>query len=155
MTCSGINLVKNGDFQQGLNFWSGTGVILANHIVRRGNVSALLKKGSVLRQQQRIQAEKGCAYYLYFRLFNVTPASLQAKLFATVTYLDEQDRILRTTPLEVQPHINRKNQFQSFFNIVPPPPSATRKFSIKISVEAGVIFLDYIRFSSHVVEGAG
>jgi hypothetical protein len=54
--------------------------------------------------------------------------------------------------LEVQPHVNRQNQFQSFFTVVPPPPGATRKFSIKFLVETGVVFLDYIRFSSHVVE---
>jgi hypothetical protein len=151
MACSNTNVLVNEGFRQGLAPWTGTNIKVVPNPVYNGDSSVLLTTGSVLKQKRPLQVEKGCAYYLYFRVLNASPASARANFFATVSYLDNNGKILRSTPLLVLLPRATALKFKSYFSIVPPPPKKTRYVSVVFSGVKGRIFVDYIRLASHVV----
>jgi hypothetical protein len=151
MACSNTNILVNGGFRQGLAPWTGTKIKRLPNPVYKGDSSVLLTNGSILKQTRPLRISPGCAYYLYFRLLNVSTSNVQANLFATVAYLDQNGKILRSTPLQVQPPKARKLAFNSYFDIVPPPPAATKSVLVVFSGVTGSIFVDYIRLAAHSV----
>ncbi|WP_028775600.1 hypothetical protein [Shimazuella kribbensis] len=151
MACTNTNIIVNGGFRTGLAPWTGTNVKIVKNPVYKNDSSALLRTGSVLKQRQALTIQKGCAYYLYFRLLNVTPSGLNANLFATVSYLDNHGNIIRSTPLQIILPRAKKLAFKSYFNIVPPPPAQTRSVSVVFSSVKGTVFVDYIRLAAHTV----
>jgi hypothetical protein len=151
MACTNTNILVNGGFRQGLAPWTGTDVKRVKNPVYKDDASVLLRTGSVLKQRQPLTIQKGCAYYFYFRLLNATAGGAQAKLFATVTYLNGNGKILRSTPLQILLPRAQKLAFKPYFNIVPPPPAATKKVAVSFSGVRGAIFVDYIRLAAHTV----
>lgn len=151
MACSNTNILVNGGFRRGLAPWTGTNVKVVPNPVYKGDSSVLFKTGSVLKQVRPIEIQSGCAYYLYFRLLNASPANVQGKLYATVSYLDSRGKILRSTPLLIQLPKATKLVFKPYFNIVPPPSSATKDVTVVFSGVQGNIFVDYIRLAAHTV----
>lgn len=151
MACTNTNILVNGGFRLGLTPWTGNNVKRVKNPVYSGDASVLLRTGSVLKQRQPLNIQKGCAYYFYFRLLNATSRGRKANLFATVAYLNESGRILRSTPLQILLPRARKSAFKPYFNIVPPPPAATKKVAVSFSGVKGTIFVDYIRLAAHTV----
>lgn len=152
MACTNTNILKNGGFRRGLAPWTGIGIKRVKNPVYANDASVLLKTGSVLKQTQPLNIQRGCAYYFYFRLLNATPAGANGSLFATVAYRDKNGKILRSTPLYIIVPKATKLAFKPYFNIVPPPPAATRSVTAVFSNVQGSIFVDYIRLAAHVVE---
>jgi hypothetical protein len=151
MACNNTNILVNGGFRQGLAPWTGINVKRVKNPVYKNDYSVLLRTGSVLKQKQRLTIQRGCAYYLYFRLLNVTAAGAQANLFATVAYLDQNGRILRSTPLQIILPRATRLAFKPYFNIVPPPPAQTKSVSVSFSGVRGTIYVDYIRLAAHTI----
>ncbi|MCH5584152.1 hypothetical protein MK805_04120 [Shimazuella sp. AN120528] len=151
MACTNTNILANGGFRQGLAPWTGINIKRVANPVYKGDASVLLQNGSVLKQKQPITIQKGCAYYFYFRLLNATTGGRTANLFATVVYLDRNGKILRSTPLQILLPKASKLAFKPYFDIVPPPPSATRSVAVSFSGVKGKIFVDYIRLAAHTV----
>lgn len=151
MACTNTNILVNGGFRQGLAPWTGTDVKLIKNPVYKDDWSVLLQTGSILKQKQPLVIQKGCAYYFYFRLLNATAGGAQASLFATVAYLDGKGNILRSTPLLIILPKAGKLAFKPYFDIVPPPPAATKKVTVSFSGVKGTVFVDYIRLAAHSV----
>jgi hypothetical protein len=151
MGCTNTNILVNGGFRRGLAPWTGSNVKLVKNPVYKGDASVLLRTGSILKQRQPLNTQKGCAYYFYFRLLNATSGGRTANLFATVIYLNDSGKILRSTPLQILLPKARKLAFQPYFTIVPPPPAATKKVAVSFSGVKGTVFVDYIRLAAHTV----
>ncbi|MBA4600884.1 hypothetical protein [Thermoactinomyces mirandus] len=155
MACSGRNLLKNGGFRRGVAPWRGRRIRRLNNPLRSGDYSIFMSAvrtgaDAVLQQTVYAPFERGCAYYLYFRLLNVTPSESRTDLYATVAYLNKNHRIIRSTPLLIRPPVQTHNWY-SYFTIVPPPPRGTRMVSVVFLLGNGSLFVDYIRFASHVI----
>lgn len=153
MACSGRNILINGGFQRGSALWTGKRIRRLKNPLRTGDYSMWmsathLSADSVLKQTVYGPFEKGCSYYLYFRLLNVTPPDSKTKLYATVAYLNENRQIIRSTPLLIHPPYQGKRWY-TYFNIVPPPPLNTRFISVVFLLKSGSLFVDYIRLASH------
>jgi hypothetical protein len=151
MACTNTNIIVNGGFRRGLAPWTGTNLKIVKNPVYKNDFSMLLRTGSVLKQRQTLTIQKGCAYYLYFRLLNATPGGVEANLFATVSYLDRNGNSIRSTPLQIILPRAKKLAFKPYFNIVPPPPAQTRSVSVVFSNVKGTVFVDYIRLAAHTV----
>jgi hypothetical protein len=152
MACTNTNILKNGGFRRGVAPWTGTQLRRVKNPVYANDASMLLTTGSVLKQAQPLTIQRGCAYYFYFRLLNVTPNGANGSLYATVAYRDKNGKILRSTPLYIIVSKAIKLAFKPYFNIVPPPPAATKFVTAVFSNVKGTIFVDYIRLAAHVVE---
>ncbi|WP_143085182.1 hypothetical protein [Planifilum fulgidum] len=113
-------------------------------------MSASPRLPAALKQTVSGPFERGCAYYLYFRLLNVTPPSSRAEIYATVAYLDKNRRILNSTPLLVRPPRQTKSWYP-YFSIVPTPPRGTAMLSVVFLLAKGTLFVDYISVASHKV----
>jgi len=113
-------------------------------------MSATRSRPAALKQTVSGPFEQGCAYYLYFRLLNVTPPTIQAEIYATVAYLDKNRRIINSTPLLVRPP-RRLKSWYPYFSIVPTPPRGTAMLSIVFLLASGTLFVDYISIASHKV----
>lgn len=151
MTYLNTNILVNGGFRLGLAPWTGTNIKRVQNPVNKEDYSVLLRNGSVLKQKRPLTISPGCAYYLYFRLLNASARNVQANLFATVVYLDGKGNILRSTPLDIKPPAQSKLQFKAYFEIVPPPPIATKSVAVVFSDVTGSIFVDYICLAAHKV----
>jgi hypothetical protein len=154
MACSGKNLLKNGGFTRGIAPWTGTRIRRMKNPLRPGDyslfMSATRSRPAALKQTVSGPFEQGCAYYLYFRLLNVTPPTSQAEIYATVAYLDKNRRIINSTPLLVRPP-RRLKSWYPYFSIVPTPPRGTAMLSVVFLLASGTLFVDYISIASHKV----
>lgn len=153
MACSGRNILINGGFQRGTAPWTGKRIHRMKNPLRAGDYSMWMGAtntgdDSVLKQTVYGPFEKGCSYYLYFRLLNVTPPKDKTVLYATVAYLNANRQIIRSTPLLIHPP-HQGMRWYSYFNIVPPPPLKTRFVSVVFLLKKGLLFVDYIRLASH------
>ncbi|MBA4494953.1 hypothetical protein ACFO25_01755 [Paenactinomyces guangxiensis] len=154
MPCSNRNLLVNGGFSRGLVPWTGSNINRLPNPVYGNDFAVLMGKAgtnerSVLKQTVPGPFEQECSYYLYFRVLNVTPQGSQARLFAAVAYLDRNQEIIRSTPLLILPPQARELKWFPYFTIVPPPPANARNASVIFLLQAGVLFVDYIRLASH------
>lgn len=156
MACSNRNLLVNGNFRRGQSPWRGHNVHLTanplhadDYAMAMGNLQS--DRPSVLFQTVNGPFERGCAYYLYFRVLNRSPQSVQPRLVAAVSYLDHHKDILRTTPLLVLPPHETPQRFNAYYTIVPPPPVGTRYMVVVFYVNRGTVLVDYIRVASHNV----
>ncbi|MBH8585034.1 hypothetical protein [Thermoactinomyces sp. CICC 10520] len=153
MACSGRNILINGGFQKGSAPWTGKRIRRMKNPLRAGDYSMWMgatRAGgdSILKQTIRGPFERGCAYYLYFRLLNVTPPQSKAELYAAVAYLNEKRQMIRSTPLLIRPPY-LGNKWYSYFTIVPSPPLNARYVSVVFLLRKGLLFVDYIRLASH------
>ncbi|WP_380706066.1 hypothetical protein [Salinithrix halophila] len=143
MSCSGRNLLVNGGFA-GLAPWKGKKIRLVPNPVKRKDTSVRIGKRGFLYQNVSGSFEHQCAYYLYFRIFNKHSSPPQPQLYAVVSWLDEGKRLLRSTPLLVEPAHPAEPRFTSYFTIVPPPPVGTRILSVVFLVKKAPLLVDYI-----------
>ncbi len=155
MTCSRRNLIRNGGFQRGVAPWRGTRIRRLKNPLRSGDYSMFMsaaRNGADAVLQQRVNGpfESGCAYYLYFRLLNVTPLESRTDLYAAVAYLNRNGQIIRSTPMLVKPPYQTPDWY-SYFTIVPPPPQGTAMVSVVFLLENGSLFVDYVRLASHSI----
>lgn len=156
MSCSNQNLLKNGNFRWGQNPWRGRNIHLTANPLKENDYSMAMgnldsRKPSLLFQTVPGPFERQCAYYLYFRILNRGPRSIQPRVAAAVSYLNSQGSILSTTPMLVLPPYRHPQRFTSYFTIVPPPPPATRTLVVVFYVNKGTVLVDYIRVASHNV----
>jgi len=155
MACSGRNLLKNGGFTRGIAPWTGTRIRRLKNPLRSGDYSIFMSAArngadAVIKQTVYGPFERGCAYYLYFRLLNMTPPESRTDLYATVAYLDKNRRIINSTPLLVKPPYQTKSWYP-YFSIVPTPPRGTATISVVFLLANGSLFVDYISLASHKV----
>lgn len=157
MACSNRNLLLNGGFRTGVHPWKGRNAArIANPLVP-GDFSLAMgknpQKNSLLYQTVPGPLEKGCAYYLYFRVLNRSRANVQPWLIASVAYLNAKRRLLRTTPLFLKPpRRSPVDVFHPYFTIVPPPPDRTRFLTVVFTSDRGTVLVDYIRIASHNIK---
>lgn len=156
MACSNTNLLVNRGFQTGLSPWTGTNIKRVKSPIDPTQFAVLMNNptGQVrttLKQVVPLTIEPGCAYYLYFQVLNTTTGSQPANLFGTVAYLDAQQRIIRSTPLQVQPPKATSLKRFKYFDIVPPPPHNTRFVSVSFLLGNGTLFVGYVRLVAHSV----
>jgi hypothetical protein len=154
MPCTNRNLLKNGSFRSGISPWTGMGINRVNNPFQPGDFSILMKSSAannaVLKQSIQGPFEEDCAYYLNFRVLNVTPPGNEAVLYAAVSYLNRKKNLIRTTPLLIKPPA-RTSDWYSYFSIVPPPPRGTRFATVVFLLAKGNLLVDYIRFASHSI----
>mgnify|MGYP001388078184 FL=1 len=156
MPCSNKNILKNGNFRGGQNPWRGRNIHLTANPLRENDYSMAMgnlnsNQPSVLYQMVPGPFERQCAYYLYFRILNRGPRTVQPRVTAAVSYLDRNGSILNTTPMVVLPPFRQPQRFTSYFTIVPPPTSLTRSLVVVFYVNKGTVLVDYIRVASHNV----
>ncbi|PTM58502.1 hypothetical protein [Desmospora activa] len=151
MSCSKRNILSNGNFTKGLAPWRGRKIRLVPNPLKKGDTSLAMRGNSILYQNVRTNVRPGCVYNLRFRIFNNRPSVKPPRLFATVSYLDGRKRLLRSTPVLVEPPHPAIPQFTSFFTIVPPGPAATRFISVVFSLNRGSLLIDYISISARNV----
>lgn len=156
MPCSNRNLLKNGNFRRGQQPWRGRNIHLSDNPLRENDFSMAMgnlngARESILFQVVPGPFERGCAYYLYFRVLNRSPRNVQPRLTAVVSYLNSAGSILRTTPLLVLPPHEQPQRFTSYFTIVPPPSVSTRSMVVVFFVNRGTVYVDYIRVAAHSV----
>lgn len=154
MACSHKNWIVNGDFKARIAPWTGSQIERVKNPTDASDYSILMggKTGnqwSTLIQQIELQLEYRCAYYLTFRIMNISPEGRPAQFYATVVYLDSRARSIRSTPMLIQPP--RQNSFKSYFAIVPPPPRKTSKVKVVFLLVQGRLLIDSIRFASREV----
>lgn len=155
MACSRRNLLGNGGFQKGIAPWQGNRIRRLRNPLRPGDYSMFMSAtrtgaDAVLQQTVYGPFERGCAYYLYFRLLNVTPPESRTDLYATVAYLNRNRQIIRSTPMLIKPP-HQTSDWYSYFTIVPPPPRGTSTALVVFLLENGSLFVDYIRLASHAI----
>lgn len=155
MACSIRNLLVNGDFREGLSPWTGANIKRVKNPISKNDFAVLMNnpagsERTVLKQTVSGPFEKGCTYYLHFGVLNITPASGKVTLFATVAYLDANQKIVQSTPLQVLPPKTKSLKWHLFFSIVPPPPVHARFASIVFLLSKGTLFIDYITFAAMV-----
>ncbi|MDR6224678.1 hypothetical protein [Desmospora profundinema] len=148
MKCSGRNLLKNGNFHFHVAPWRGSGIRLVPNPVKKGDTSLAMGNNSVVYQNIQTNMERGCPYYLLFRIFNNRASATPPQLLVTVSYLDGQRRLLQSTPVLVEPPYPATPQFTSFFTIVPPPSFATRTISVVFSLRRGSVLIDYVSIAA-------
>lgn len=154
VACSQKNLIVNGDFRARIAPWTGRSIQRVRNPQNHRDYSILMgekdgKKQSHLSQVIPLQPEYHCAYYLTFRLFNIGAKGQPVQFFATVSYLDPRSRLIRITPLLVEPP--QQKAFRSYYTIVPPPPSRTTKIKVVFLLTRGFLLIDSIRLTSHQV----
>ncbi len=154
MACSNRNLLVNGGFRRGVSPWKGKNAFRIPNPLVKGDYSVVmganLRENSLIYQTVPGPLEKGCAYYLYFRVLNRSLANVQPRLIASVAYLNSKKRLLRSTPVIVlPPRRSRIDVFHPYFTIVPPPPSQTRYLSVIFITDRGTVLVDYISIASH------
>lgn len=154
MPCSNINLLKNGNFNFGQKPWAGRNIHLTANPLKSNDFSMAMgnlngEKESMLFQTVTGPFERGCAYYLYFRVLNRSPRNVQPRLVAAVSYLNSRGVRLGTTPLLVLPPHRQPQRFTSYFTIVPPPTLSARSMVVVFYVNEGTVFVDYVRVASH------
>lgn len=154
MACSNRNIIINGDFYSRIKPWKGKQIqrvrnpqIPSDYSILMGNRTGSAE--SILSQQRRVVLEKNCAYYLTFRMINVSPKHLPARFFATVAYLDAQGKLIRSTPLLLTPP--EANRYKPYFSIVPPPPRKAHQVKVVFWLQQGRIYIDMIRLVSQSV----
>ncbi|SEN23885.1 hypothetical protein [Lihuaxuella thermophila] len=152
MACSNRNLLLNSRFLQGLPPWTGGNIKIVRNPVSRNDLAVLMRAGnpnanSVLKQTVYGPFERGCAYYLYFRVLNLTPA----RLFATVSYQDINGNIIRSTPLFILLGKESRLKWEPYFTIVPPPPDNVHRASVVLLLTSGTVLADNIVLASHQV----
>lgn len=134
MNCPQRNILKNGGFQSGLSSWQGKGVQLAPNPIRRGDVSVRLENEGLLYQYVPGPFRSNCSYYLYFRIYNNRRSLKPPLVLVSVAYMDRNKKLLRTTPVLVEPPYTQEAHFSSYFSIVPPPPVATQYTAVIFQV---------------------
>ena len=154
VACSHKNLIVNGDFRARISPWTGQSIRRVRNPQDRQDYSILMgkldgKKQSVLSQTISLEPEFHCAYYLTFRLFNISERHQPVQFYATVSYLDQRSRAIRITPLIVEPP--KQKAFRSYYTIVPPPPRKTAKIRVVFLLTQGLLLIDSIRLTSHQV----
>lgn len=155
MTCSNRNLLRNGGFRKGLAPWYGIRIKRVPNPIYKNDWSVIMdarNKAAVLAQKVQGTFEHKCAYYLYFRSYNITPKNQKALLYAVVSYLDAKGKTLRTTPLQINPSRRNRKQWSSYFTIVPPPPRNTKSINVVFLLKSGILYVDYIRIASHEIK---
>lgn len=152
VACSHKNWIVNGDFQARIAPWTGSQIERVKNPTDASDYSILMG-GKIGNQQSTLiqyidlqQPEYRCAYYLTFRIMNISPKGRPAQFYATVVYLDSRARLIRSTPLLIQPP--KQNSFKAYFAIVPPPPRKTSKVKIVFLLVQGRLLIDSIRFAS-------
>lgn len=108
-------------------------------------------KEAMVYQTNRFNIQTSCAYYLYFRVFNITPKQREAHLQAIVTYQNAQGKLLRITPLLIDIPEERDGKFNHYYTIVPPPPVNTKRVGVIFVLKSGLILLDTIRLIARPV----
>jgi len=154
MACSSRNLLINGGFRRGLAPWTGKHIQRTKNPLKKNDWSVKMnadRGAAVLKQKVNGPFEQGCAYYLHFRSYNITPTGQKAVLFATVSYLDAGGRIIRSTPMQIILPEGKQAKWFSYFTIVPPPPQNAKSLSVVFWLTSGSLFVDYIRIASHSV----
>lgn len=154
MECSHKNLIVNGDFRARIAPWTGRQIQRVRNPQDQKDYSILMggkdgNKRSVLSQVIRIQPEHRCAYYLTFRMINISPKQKPAQFYATVLYLDFNSHLIRSTPLLIKPP--KQKTFRSYFTIVPPPPEKTSKIKVVFLLTQGLLLIDTVRLASRDV----
>lgn len=154
MECSHKNLIVNGDFRTRIAPWTGRLIRRVKNPQNPKDESILMggKDGnqrSILSQLIEVQPEFQCAYYLTFRMINISPKDKPAQFYATVAYLDAQSRLIRSTPLWIKPP--KQQTFRAYFTIVPPPPKQTSKIKIVFLLTQGILLIDTVRLASRNV----
>lgn len=155
MACSNKNLLMNSKFRQGLSFWTGGNIKLVKNPLKN-DLAVLMKAtkpnvSSVLKQTVNGPFEQGCAYHLHFRILNLTPSPSNARLFATVSYLNKNGNIIRSTPLLILLPKLTVFKWVPYFNIVPPPSENVHQASVVFYLTSGTVLVDYIELSSRQV----
>ncbi len=156
MVCSNKNLLVNSKFRRGLSPWTGGNIKIVKNPMANNDLAVLMNAmnphvSSVLKQTVYGPLEQGCAYYLFFRVMNLTPSPYKARLFATVSYLDDRGDIIRSTPLLILFPELTEFEWVSYFTIVPPPPGNVHHTSVVMLLAAGKVLVDNIVLSSRQV----
>ncbi|TCS96411.1 hypothetical protein EDD58_10142 [Hazenella coriacea] len=158
MTCSNRNILKNSDFKKGIAPWTGDNLRWVRNPLDADDHVIFMnkKKGSgypVLKQTVSGPFENKCVYNLNFRLFNLSESGATT-LFATVIYQDRNKKIIRSTPLWMNPPKSKKDAWFSYLTIVPPPPRNAVYTSVSFLLIKGTVLVDYIRLTSRALEEA-
>jgi hypothetical protein len=154
VACSHKNLIVNSDFRSRIAPWTGRSIQRVPNPENRQDHSILMgrrdgKTTSTLSQTISLKPEYHCAYYLTFRLYNLSPKGQPAQFYAAVSYLDQRSRQIRITPLLVEPP--KQKAFRSYYTIVPPPPRQTAMIKVVFLLTQGLLLIDLIRLTSHQV----
>lgn len=148
MNCPRRNILQNGNFQKGLAPWRGRNIRLVANPVVSGDVSMEIENGGLLYQYIPGTFRRDCGYYLHFRIFNNRRTPKPPRVFASVAGLDQRKRLLRTTPVLVEPPYTREPHFTSYVTIVPPPPVGTKYLAVIFQVHKGLVLVDYVSVSA-------
>ncbi|WP_142504087.1 hypothetical protein [Melghirimyces algeriensis] len=151
MSCPRRNILKNGGFRHHLSPWKGRKIRLVPNPVRKGDTSVEMKNGGLLYQNITGPFNSDCSYILFFKIFNNKQTPKPPQVFATVTSMDRAKRLLRTTPVLVEPPYPQVPHFTSYFTIIPPPPVAAKYLSVSFMVRGGSVLVDYISVSAREV----
>lgn len=153
MNCSGKNVIKNGDFRQGLTHWSGKNIFLAENKSNPRQNSVLLQgEGSRLSQIIPVSFEQGCAYYLYFDILNLGSKNVAPQLVASVSDWSRSGQMLLNTPLLVKPPQKGSLEWFDYFSIVPPASSRATFTIVSFLVQSGNLHIRNIRLASHGIK---
>lgn len=160
MACSNKNIVKNGEFKDGLDHWSGSNIKLVDNPLSEGDSCVLmgnkntiknLKNMCVLKQDIKGPFERGCAYYLHYQLMHAILLQPKDLFYATVAYLDYNRRIINSTPVYIIPNHTTLRWFE-YYSIVPPAPPNTATASVSFILRGGMMYIDNIRLASQTIK---
>lgn len=141
----------NSKFREGLSSWTGGNIKLVKNPANQNDFAVLMEAekpnvSSVLKQTVFGPFEQGCAYHLSFRIWKLTPSPSNARLIATVSYLNGNGKIIRSTPLFI---LLPKTAWKwvPYFAIVPPSPENVHHASVVFYLPSGTVLVDNIKLS--------
>jgi hypothetical protein len=87
---------------------------------------------------------------MYVRILKLTPSTSNARLIATVSYLNGKGKIIRSTPLFILLP-KTAGKWVPYFAIVPPAPENVHHASVVFYLPSGKVLVDNIELSSRQI----